>query len=177
MPKPIVFSDFKEFRPNLTPRQMFKMGSFGGTYWRPIDSGVVGKRLKNRHQKLPKTWWKGLDEELMLTSSHYDKNINKYKVKVGSSLKEWENSGWIKKQDPYGWVEWYCHFYNGRRTSDDRRQVDRWLKLAGPNGRFKKRIVNMIVDSGASYNDHKISPAIRQTLQHWAYAITPSDLR
>ena len=27
-----------EFSPNLSPREMFKLGSFGGTYWRPIKS-------------------------------------------------------------------------------------------------------------------------------------------
>ena len=28
----ISFADYPEFTPNLTPRQMFQMGSFGGTY-------------------------------------------------------------------------------------------------------------------------------------------------
>ena len=34
----IFFEDHPEFRPNLSPRQIFKLGSFGGTYWRPIKS-------------------------------------------------------------------------------------------------------------------------------------------
>ena len=38
----IVFKDRPEFTPNLTPKEMFKAGSFGGTYWRPIQSGVRG---------------------------------------------------------------------------------------------------------------------------------------
>lgn len=29
-------SNYPDFKPNLTPRDMFRMGSFGGTYWRPI---------------------------------------------------------------------------------------------------------------------------------------------
>ena len=28
------FKDYPEFKPNLSPREMFKLGSFGGTYWR-----------------------------------------------------------------------------------------------------------------------------------------------
>ena len=35
-PKTIHFKDFPDFKPNLTPKQMFQLGSFGGTYWRPI---------------------------------------------------------------------------------------------------------------------------------------------
>jgi hypothetical protein len=32
----IVFKDYPDFRPNLTPIEIFQLGSFGGTYWRPI---------------------------------------------------------------------------------------------------------------------------------------------
>ena len=42
------FKDHPEFTPNLTPQQMFKKGSFGGTYWRPIKSSVTGKTYKNK---------------------------------------------------------------------------------------------------------------------------------
>ena len=30
------FPDYPEFTPYLSPREIFKLGSFGGTYWRPI---------------------------------------------------------------------------------------------------------------------------------------------
>ena len=32
----IIFTDYPDFIPNLTPTEIFNMGSFGGTYWRPI---------------------------------------------------------------------------------------------------------------------------------------------
>ena len=35
----------------------------------------------------------------------------------------------------------------------------------------------MIKNKNAKYNDESISPVIRQTLQHWGYQITPSDLK
>ena len=65
--KTIIFKDYPEFKPNLTPRQIFKMGSFGGTYWRPIFSRVTNKKYKNLHNKFPLSWWKGIPEEYLTT--------------------------------------------------------------------------------------------------------------
>ena len=31
-----------------------------------------------------------------------------YQAKCGASLEEWEGSGWMRAQDPYGWFQWYC---------------------------------------------------------------------
>ena len=39
-----VFKDFPDFCPNLSPEEIFRAGSFGGTYWRPISSSVTGKK-------------------------------------------------------------------------------------------------------------------------------------
>ena len=100
MTKPIkkngyyYFSDFPDFKPNLSPRQMFKLGSFGGTYWRPIYSSVKKKNYKNIHKNYPTSWWKGIPEK-ELTSAKYDKKINKYGVKVGTSLEFWEGKKWM----------------------------------------------------------------------------------
>ena len=172
----IVFSDYPEFRPNLTPREMFKMGSFGGTYWRPIYSSVTDKKYKDQHKKYPASWWKNISPNLLTRPwDEYDKNINTYGVKVGTTLEFWEEKDWITKYHPYGWVQWYCDFYMGKRGPDDERQIDRWLKTAGPNSRFRKWLINMIRDKTGTYDDHTISPKIRQTLQHWAYKLTKRD--
>ena len=168
------FKDYPDFKPNLSPREMFRLGSFGGTYWRPIYSSVNKKHYKNVHKRYPKSWWEGIPKH-HLTSPEYDKSINKYKVKVGTTLEFWEGKNWIKGSHPYGWVHWYCDFYMGRRGPDDKRQIERWKSLAGPRGRFMRFLVTQIIKNRSSYDDTTVSPKIRQVLQHWGYKLTKSD--
>ena len=172
----IIFTDYQEFTPNLTPREIFMAGSFGGTYWRPIYSQVTNKNYKNKHKKYPTSWWKNIPDKWLITPwEKYDKSINKYNVKVGTTLEYWEEKKWITKYNPYGWIQWYCDFYSGKRNPDDNRQINRWIKTAGPNSRFRKRLINMIKKNKTKYNDYSISPKIRQTLQHWGYKLTKRD--
>nr|QFG74491.1 MAG: hypothetical protein [Megaviridae environmental sample] len=172
----LVFDDYPEFRPNLSPEQIFKMGSFGGTYWRPIYSSVTKKNYKYKHNKYPKSWWEGLDNDVLTRPwDEYDKNINKYGVKVGTTLEFWQKKKWITKYHPYGWMQWYCDFYMGKRCPDDERQVDRWTKTAGPKSRFRLALINLIKKKRKKYNDYTISPKRRQTLQHWGYKLTKRD--
>ena len=166
----IVFKDYLDFRPNLTPIEIFQLGSFGGTYWRPIHSSVTSKKYKNRHLDYPKSWWKGISDDWL--TSHwveYNKSINKYNVAVGTTLEFWEENKWITKNHPY------CDFYQGKRCPDDEWQISRWKKTAGPNSRFRKWLINMINDKNTKYNDYEVSPKIRQTLQHWGYQLTSKD--
>ena len=69
----------------------------------------------------------------------------------------------------------YCRFYLGRRTDDDRRQVDRWKKCAGEKGRWKNNLISKIVRRGCAFDNFAVSPVVRQTLQHWAYTLTKED--
>jgi len=169
----ITFKDYPEFKPNLTPEEIFSLGSFGGTYWRPIQSIYYKKKLRNQHKEF--SFLAHINLKL-LTQTKPNKSMNKYGVLSGNSLETWHDKGWIKKQDPYGWVQWYCRFYNGRRTPDDKRQINRWLKFTGPKGRFKKRLINMILKKNTTFDDFSISPVIRQGLQQWAYQLTKKDL-
>ena len=75
------------FNPNKTPIEVIKEGAFGGTYFRDIYPGI---HIKNIDTKF-------------YASDYYDVNVNKYGVKCGTSLRFWENKGWINKIDPYGW--------------------------------------------------------------------------
>ena len=166
-----------EFKPNKTPKQVFKLGAFGGTYFRPIYSSITKQSYSEEDaiKEYPENWFKGINVKKKITSPNYDKKVNKYKVKCGSSLESWEDSGWIVEQDPYGWFQWYCRYSMGRRTDDDERQIGRWLKLAGPNGRFRRTLMNKIIKNNTTYDDFSISPVIRQVLLHWGYQLTKKD--
>ena len=80
----IHFPDYPEFCPNLTPKDIFQLGSFGGSYFRPIVSNIGDNPVEYENQHLEFPWCKGIPSAL-LTSEKYDKKINKYKVKVGTS--------------------------------------------------------------------------------------------
>ena len=180
-PKTISFpKPYDDFTPNLTPRQIFESGAFGGTYFRPIYSSVTKTKYENVHKN-----YKSLenipDEILTVPFEKYDTDLNKYLVKVGSTLELWEEKNWIHSSHPYGWIQWYVEFYEGKlrgreNEQENRRQINRWKKLAGPNGRFRKRLINMIKKKKKKFNDYSISPKIRQTLLHWGYELTKEDL-
>ena len=89
-------------------------------------------------------------------------------IKCGTSLRFWENKGWIDKIDPYGWFQWYFRYWLGRRSKDDKRQINRWKKLVS---RYRDKSVKMIKNSGIKYDDYSTSPKIRQALLHWCYKL------
>jgi len=173
-----VFQDYPDFRPNLSPAEVMQLGSFGGTYFRDIVSGVTGRKYRGEDviREFPRSWFKGLDFSTMVCASSYSKHVNQYKVSCGGSLGQWECSGWISELDPYGWFQWYCRFFLGRRTDDDARQIRRWLAGQGPTGRWRVRLCNDIIKRKAKVDDAKVSPVLRQVLQHWAYKLTAADL-
>jgi hypothetical protein len=190
----LLFADFPDFQPNKTPREVLEAGAFGGCYFRPIpipslvsttDSDKTKKNKKNllKNQHLEFDFFQDLPNHLVCATD-YDVAVNKYRVACGGSLQMWMSKGWIAQDcDPYGWFQWYCRFYSGRRCSDDARQVKRWLACTGPKGRWKRNLLNKVVQQSKSslssleaYNDPTISPVVRQTLLHWAYEITKKDL-
>jgi len=171
----LLFPDAKDFRPNMTPKEVLQKGSFGGTYYRPIKSSVTGLKYNKVWLELPQNWLEGLEVRKKISSSVYDEGVNTYKAKCGGSLDMWETSGWIKECDPYGWFMWYTRFYLGRRTDDDERQIGRWKSLTGDKGRFKNNLIGKIARAGVKFDNKAVSPVIRQTLQHWGYTLTEKD--
>eukprot|EP00903_Cladosiphon_okamuranus_P010370 g9811.t1 len=173
----LVFPDFPKFRPNLSPKQVIRMGSFGGTYFRPIKSSVTGKSYRDVWKEFPDDWFEGLNVKTQVANPTYFNSVNMYGVHCGGDLHMWESSGWIKECDPYGWFQWYCRFYLGRRCYDDERQISRGLKVFGPTGRWRTQLCNRILIKGTDYDDKSVSPKIRQLMQHWGYRLTEADLQ
>ena len=173
----IIFSDYPNFKPNLNPEEILNSGAFGGTYFRKIYSSITKKKYKNQYKEFENYgWFKNLNISTQIASEVCRPSLNKYKVKAGSSLKAWEDSGWIRSVDPYGWFQWYCRFYCGRRCNDDERQIERWNKYAGEkSGRYRRRLINMCIKQNKKFNDYSVSPVIRQGLLHWAYQLNLKD--
>jgi hypothetical protein len=162
----LIFTDHPEFRPNLTPQEMFRHGIFGGTYFRKIYSSVTKKSYSDVHKKY--SFLRNMNTNL-LTRDTEDLSLNKFGVHSGTSLEYWEAKHWIQAQDPYGWVQWYCEFYSGRRSKDDVRQIKRWAGFTGPSGRFRTRLVNMCKAAKKKITDPSVSPVIRQGMLQWAF--------
>ena len=155
-----------DFVANKTPIEVIREGAFGGTYFRDIYSGINGKWYK----KL----WKEFNQlkhinKKYYCSNYYNVSVTKYGVKCGTSLRFWENKGWINEIDPYGWFQRYFRYWLGRRLKDDEKQIHRWKKIVS---RFRSKLVKMIKDAGSKFDDYSISPQIRQILLHWDYELT-----
>ena len=141
-----------EFRVNISPIDVIKKGAFGGTYFRDIYSNVNNKFYKNSWKEFEEL--KNIDKKYC--SDFYDIDLNYYKVKCRTSLRFWENKGWINEIDPYGWFQWYFRYWKGRRSEDDIRQINRW-----------KKIVNRFISILKKLNSkNKDSKKIRQILLH-----------
>jgi len=183
----LKFDEWPDFRPNLTPEEILRAGSFGGGYFRNIRSAVTSAEYEEVWKELPSSWIRGLDLDTMIRSDTYNKTVNTYKVDCGAKSTPrktdpfgqlyWESKHWIIAQDPYGWFQWYCRFYQGRRSDDDGRQIQRWCKCAGKRGRWKRNLVAKCLRHGGTepWNNRTISPVVRQTLQHWGYRLTRRD--
>ena len=105
---------YKLFKPQLTPKEMLELGVFGGSYFN-----------KKQIKEFPKSWFSKAK-----LSAKFDVTLNRFKVKSGLSREEWIKKGWIFKEDPLGWFQWYSRYTNGRRIQNiDRIQIQRWLNF------------------------------------------------
>ena len=114
-----------DFGTNKTPVEIIKEGAFAGAYFTDIYSGVNGKWYKNSWKEFYVL--ENIDQKYYC-SDCYDASVSKYGVKCGTSLRFWENKGWINKQDACGWFQWYFRHWLGRRSKDDERQMERDCK-------------------------------------------------
>jgi hypothetical protein len=133
-----------EFTPELTPKQMLQLGVFGGKY------------MTDCRREFPASWF----VRAKLASGRRDARLNCFGVHASQSLAAWRASGWIRPQDPRGWFQWYCRYYMGRRTADDRRQIRRWRAMARHVAAIRKH---------CEAGDLECRRRQRQAVLHWAY--------
>lgn len=134
-----------EFKPMLTPKQMLRLGVFGGKY------------MTDCRHEFPADWFKGTK----LCVEKHDPKLNYFGVNASQPLAEWRRKGWINPIDPRGWFQWYCRYFMGRRIPDeDARQIKRWKAMRRHLGQVQAR---------CRPGDLNCNRKQRQALLHWAY--------
>ncbi len=134
----------KDFKPELTPKEMLELGVFGGKY------------MTDCKKEFPKSWFK----KAKLCSRKHDAKLNFFGVNASQPLSVWRKKGWIHPDDPRGWFQWYCRYYMGRRHPDDKRQIRRWKAMKRHVAQIKKC---------CGLGDLNCRKRQRQALFHWAY--------
>jgi hypothetical protein len=134
-----------EFKPDLTPAEMLRLGVFGGKY------------MTDCRKEFPKSWF----ARAKLSADGRDPKLNFFGVDASQPLSVWRNKGWLHADDPRGWFQWYCRYYMGRRMPDeDARQIKRWKLI--------RRHVRQ-VQKNCEPGDLFCRKRQRQALLHWAY--------
>ena len=135
----------EDFTPDLSPKQMLKLGVFGGKY------------MTDCTKEFPPDWF----THAKLCAEKHDASLNCFGVNASQPLSVWKKKGWIHPADPRGWFQWYCRYYMGRRMpEEDERQIGRW--------RAMKRHVAQVVRN-CKKGDLSCRKKQRQALLHWAY--------
>lgn len=134
-----------EFDPDLTPKEMLRLGVFGGKY------------MTDCQDEFPKSWFL----RAKLSPDRPNPALNYFGVSASQPLAEWQRKGWISPDDPRGWFQWYCRYYMGRRLpQEDIRQIKRWKAM--------RRHVSQI-QQHCEVGDVSCRRRQRQALLQWAY--------
>jgi len=142
---PVGRSFDPEFKPELTPKEMLRLGVFGGKY------------MTDCRGEFPASWFR----RAKLCATRHDPKLNYFGVNASQSLATWRRKGWIHKQDPRGWFQWYCRYFMGRRIPDeDARQIKRWRQMTRHRGQ---------IQAYCTPGDLTCRRRQRQALLHWAY--------
>ena len=86
-----------EFRPQLTPQQMLRLGVFCGKY------------MTDCRREFPQSWF----AHAKFAPKARDCSLNFFGVDASQPLSVWRAKGWIHPDDPRGWFQWYCRYYYG----------------------------------------------------------------
>ena len=138
--EPIGANYHLEFRPELTPKEMLRLGVFCGKYMTDMRSFLrIGSLTQD-------------------SRGARDCSLNFFRV--DTSLSTWRKKGWIHPDDPRGWFQWYCRYFMGRRIPDeDWRQIKRWKAMRRHIGQIRRH---------CEPGDLTCRPRQHQTMLHWA---------
>lgn len=142
--EPVGRNFHPDFRPELTPRQMLALGVFGGKY------------MTDCQKEFPQAWF----ARAKLCTGRRDPALNFFGVNASQPLSVWKRKGWIHREDPRGWFQWYCRYYLGRRGPDDARQIKRWRAVRRHMAQIQRNCMR---------GDLSCRRRQRQALLHWAY--------
>ena len=132
------------FEPQLTPKEMLKLGVFGGRYMTDCTA------------EFPDDWF----EHARLCHERHDPELNFFKITASLPLAVWRKKEWIYFEDPRGWFQWYCRYWMGRRCPDDERQIRRWKAMTRHLAQLRHCPLP---------GDWNCRRKQRQALLHWAY--------
>lgn len=137
-----------DFKPELTPQQMLALGVFGGVYMRDCV------------KEFPADWFTKAKFQKKGSYTH-DPGLNFFGGNASQPLSVWRKKGWIYKEDPRDWFQWYCRYFMGRRIpGEDDRQIKRWKAI-------KRHIAQIL--KNCQVGDRACRPTQRQAVLHWAY--------
>ena len=123
---------------------MLQLGVFGGSYF------------KGKIKEYPRSWFKNAK-----LNKIFDVNQNRFRTTAGLSKKEWLDKGWIFKEDPLGWFQWYCRFSKGRLIPHiDEIQIKRWKN-------FTRHVIAL--KKNCEPVDLSCRRRQRQAILQWAY--------
>jgi hypothetical protein len=134
-----------DFRPDLAPAEMLRLGVFCGKY------------MTDCTEEFPPSWFVGAK----FAGGRRDCTLNYFGSDASQPLSVWRLKGWIHPDDPRGWFQWYCRYYMGRRSpKEDARQIKRWKAMRRHIGQIQRN---------CEAGDLACRPRQRQALLHWAY--------
>ena len=126
------------FKPELSPKEMLALGIFGGVY------------MRDCRQEFPVSWF--VHAKLQQKGvTRPDPHLNLFGFMASQPLSVWQSKGWVYRDDPRGWFQWYCRYYMGRRIpEEDNRQIKRWVAI-------RRHIAQIIGRGRVAY----VSPEVR----------------
>ena len=142
---PSLGRNFAErFTPELTPKQMLRLGVFGGRY------------MTDCREEFPASWF----AHAKLCRDRHDARLNYFGVNASQSLARVAAERLDRPQDPRGWFQWYCRVLHGP-AERRRRAADQTLaRHPAPRVRHSEELRT---------GDVECRRKQRQAAMHWAY--------